>query len=195
MIPSKAQIAYGVYGAWRLAHLDKRGLTCFDDSDQGFIRSFFAAVLVLPAYALITIINYRGAVFGVSATHALVIELLSYVAAWALWPVITYPLCQALDRGRQYFRYIVAYNWSFVIVMAVALPVTLLGYAGVLPGQAGHAANWIVYLGALIYAGVIAKLALDITAGAAVGLVVLDSILSLILQSMTSGAILAPSAG
>ena len=195
MIPSKAQIAYGVYGAWRLAHLDRRGLTCFDDSDEGFVRSFFAAVLVLPAYAAITLINYRGAVFGVSAAHALTIELLSYVAAWALWPVVAYPLCQALDRGRQYFRYIVAYNWSFVIVMAVALPVTLLSYAGVLPGQLGHLANWAVYLAALAYAAAIAKLALDITLGAALGLVVLDAILSLILQSVANGAILAPPGG
>ena len=71
----------------------------------------------------------------------------------------------------------------------------LLSYAGVLPGQLGHLANWAVYLAALAYAAAIAKLALDITLGAALGLVVLDAILSLILQSVANGAILAPPGG
>ncbi len=41
-----------LYGAWRLARLDRRGFEVFDQTPAGAIRSFFAAVLVAPMYAL-----------------------------------------------------------------------------------------------------------------------------------------------
>jgi len=40
-----------LYGAWRLALLDKRGLELFDKTPAGAIRSFSAALLVAPMYA------------------------------------------------------------------------------------------------------------------------------------------------
>ena len=49
MIPSPLEIAYGIYGAWRLARLDVTGMEVFDRTVAGFWKSFFAAVLVAPA--------------------------------------------------------------------------------------------------------------------------------------------------
>ena len=192
MIPSKAQIAYGVFGAWRLAHLDPRGLTCFDDSDEGFVKSFFAAVLTLPAMAAFTLMDYAGLTLKVGLPHAATLELLSLVAAWVLWPVLAYFLCIAMDRQRQYYRYIVAYNWAYVIVVAVALPVRVLEFTGALGGL-GEPLVLLVYLLSLIYAGVIAKLALEITAGAAFALVIVDLLASFMLHDVTRFMILAPS--
>ena len=37
------EVSYGLFGAWRLAHLDRRGMEYFDTSIDGFWRSFWAA--------------------------------------------------------------------------------------------------------------------------------------------------------
>ena len=67
MIPSTTEIAYAFYGAWRLAHLDASGLKYFDTSLDGFWKSFFAAVLVAPAYALIVVTEITGPGVGETA--------------------------------------------------------------------------------------------------------------------------------
>ena len=53
MTPSWREIVYGVFGAWRLFRRDSGAMTYFDDSVDGFWKSFFAAVLIAPAYGII----------------------------------------------------------------------------------------------------------------------------------------------
>ena len=43
MIPSLHEIFYGVFGAWRLFRLDPKAMAYFDNSVEGFWKSFFAA--------------------------------------------------------------------------------------------------------------------------------------------------------
>ena len=49
MIPTTREIVFGLYGAWRLAHLDRGGLGYFDASVEGFWKSFFAAAMRVAA--------------------------------------------------------------------------------------------------------------------------------------------------
>ena len=43
------ETVYSIFGAYRLAMLDKSGLSYLDRSPEGAIRSFYAALIVLPA--------------------------------------------------------------------------------------------------------------------------------------------------
>ena len=62
MIPSVTEIAYALYGAWRLARLDSGGMGYFDRSIAGFWKSFFAALLVAPGHILLLVIEFDKAV-------------------------------------------------------------------------------------------------------------------------------------
>ncbi|MDX2142565.1 MAG: hypothetical protein SFV19_04360 [Rhodospirillaceae bacterium] len=53
MIPSLREIVYGVFGAWRLARLDRSAMVHFDRTVEGFWKSFFAAAIVAPAYLIL----------------------------------------------------------------------------------------------------------------------------------------------
>ena len=59
-------MATSLYGAYRLARADKSGLNYFDASIDGFWRSFFAAVVIAPLFALFLIVRYSFGEFEAS---------------------------------------------------------------------------------------------------------------------------------
>ena len=46
------EIQTSIYGAWRLARGDVRGISLFDATYRGFWRSFIAMILIAPLYAV-----------------------------------------------------------------------------------------------------------------------------------------------
>ena len=50
---SKQELLLSLYGAWRLLLRDTKGIEWLDDSPEGFWKSFFCAVVVLPGYILL----------------------------------------------------------------------------------------------------------------------------------------------
>ena len=71
-MPSANQVMYALYGAYRLARFDAAGMRYFETSIEGFWRSFFAAVIVAPPYALLLFLRYRNGLADVDwpARHA-----------------------------------------------------------------------------------------------------------------------------
>ena len=47
MIPSLDEITRGLFGAFLIMRNDERGLLAFDNSFEGFIKSFFAEIIHL----------------------------------------------------------------------------------------------------------------------------------------------------
>ena len=140
-------LSAGVYGAWRLAWADPRGLDYFDASERGFWQSFWAAAIAAPAYALIVGINLAtpdelgGA--QIDGTRLLLIELIAYVMGWTAFPLLMVTIAQKLGRDAQYARYIVASNWGGLIEITAFLPAVALGETvpalSVLPALVGCA--------------------------------------------------------
>jgi hypothetical protein len=141
------ELAAGIYGAWRLAWADPRGLAYFDASERGFWTSFWAAVIAAPAYALIVGINlatpdeFGGA--PIDGTRLLLVELIAYVIGWTAFPLAMVNIAEKLDRTQHYARYIVASNWGGVIEMTAFLPAVAIGETvpalSVLPALVGLA--------------------------------------------------------
>ncbi len=180
-----AEFARAVYGAWRLALLDRNGLDHFDATTEAYWKSFNAAVIVAPAYALLLILRLgeTGTTAGVGTIA--IVETLAYIIGWVAFPLIMIYVCDRLDRFDRYMRYIVAHNWSSVIQVAVFLTVTVLskgvlgGGAAVLLGLAGTAAI-------LFYQWFIARAALEIRGGRAAAIVGLDVAISIIINMATN---------
>ena len=111
MIPSRQEIAYRVYGAWRLARADAKGAQYFDESPAAALRSFFAAVLVAPAF-LATLALLRTEPPPAEPLAIGLVIALGYSLLWTVYPVIVYRICQVIDREQAFFRYLSADNWS-----------------------------------------------------------------------------------
>ena len=179
-----AEFARAAYGAWRLALLDRRGLDCFDDTVEAYWKSFNAAAIVAPAYALLLIlrlyeIEARAGFFTIA-----VVETIAYVIGWVAFPLIMIYVCDRIGRSDRYLRYIVAHNWSNVIQVAVFFAVTILS-KGILGGGLevlGFAATAAI----LFYQWFIARTALEVSGGAAASIVGLDLVISILINLVTN---------
>ncbi len=161
----------GLYGAWRLFLRDPGAVALFDDSPNGFFKSFFCAVLVLPAYILLAALG-PGAVEptrGILAT--LVVEASAYVIGWVAWPLVMAHVAPLIGRERQYRLYIVAFNWSNAVQIGLFLSILLLNLAGVVPDRALPLVNLIALIVAIFYHMFILRVTMDLRGLGAFGLV------------------------
>ncbi|RAU23451.1 hypothetical protein CU669_04840 [Paramagnetospirillum kuznetsovii] len=174
---STGEIVGGVYGAWKLAKRDPGALIWFDDSTEGFWHSFWGPALVLPGFLVLRTIDGS---FSDELARPLLVELIAYVMGCVAFPLAVSHISEGLGRSHTYMRYIVAYNWSAVIQMAVLLPVALVVYlfpnAGLVP------LNAMAAILLLVYQAYIAHVALAVKPGTAGLLVLLDMLIGALIQ-------------
>jgi hypothetical protein len=182
-----SELFAGLYGALRLARADASGLRYFNATLDGFWRSFWAAALVAPLFALLLWIRYVVDALAVAPLRFALIEALAYVVAWTLFPLVMFYLVQVIERERQYLGFIVAYNWATVWQNVVYLPVAVVSELGWLPFQAASALSLVVLVGVFVYTWFIARTALAITSLAAGGVVAADFLISILLNLVTEG--------
>ena len=183
---SAREAATSLYGAYRLARFDARGMTYFETSLAGFWRSFYAAVIVAPLYAVLLLMRHAVDTTGVGAVRFASVEAIAYVIAWVAFPLVMVSLARVLDREERYLGYIVAYNWASVLQNGLYLPLVMLGAAGVIPAGTAGPLSLIALSLILVYGWFIAKVALDVGAGTAVALVALDLVLSVFIDIVAS---------
>jgi hypothetical protein len=182
MIANAAEIRAALHGLFRLARFDRGGLAYFDRTDDGFWRSFTAYLLAYPGYMWIAVMQTRGD--GPSSARVIA-ETLGYVVVATLFPLVATWLTRLLDRRERLFDYLVPYNWSILIQVYVAL----IWFGFVMPDpEAGPrmlalVANLVLMSGLMLFQGVIARLALEIQPGQAAAIVLIDGLLSIIVQS------------
>jgi len=186
-MPSYREIVYGLYGAWRLARRDAGAMSYFERTPAGFWKSFFAALIVAPGFAII--LNYELAQFELEAgaLRLILVEAVAYLLGWVAFPVVAHQICEAIGKREAFIGYIVAFNWAQVIQMAVLLLSFGLIASGMLPGGSGTLLYWIVLFVILFYQWFVTRTALAVTAAGAVGFVVLDVVIKLIIDMITLG--------
>lgn len=178
------EIAAGAYGAWRLALFDPSGMQWFDRSVEGFWRSFRVAGLVAPAYALLLYLHDVSGSPPPDAARYVVVEAIAYVVMWVAFPLAMAHLAPIIDRDAEYLGFVVAYNWSTILQMAVLLPLALLLSGRTEPGGPASLLAFAAQLALLVYEWFIVRTALRLGGFAAAGLVVLDFVLSLLIGSV-----------
>lgn len=187
---SVREASIGIFGAWQLARYDAQGLRHFDNTATACWRSFYAAIIVLPAYVILIALVLGRMQVAVGGVSLLVIESLAYVIGWTAFPVVMYYLARILDLDRSYFRYIAAYNWSAVLRIALFLIVAVAAASGLLPPGPAALINFVAYIAILAYQWFIARVGLEISPAGAGGIVILDVIISLIIEEYTSRLLL-----
>lgn len=179
-----AYTARSVFGAWRLARFDRTGLTFLDGSRTGAIRSFWAAVLLLPPFAVLKLIYYWPILGDYPPLPWLTIEGLFYVIKWAAPAVVLHLIAEVLDRRHRFHLALTAYNWSTVIQTAILLVVVVAGAVGLLPAALVQTLILIVLVGLLIYIGFVLRVSLDVSVPIASLLVAMDLAFSLTLNHL-----------
>ena len=188
-MPSAREVFAALYGAWRLMRFDAGGMAWFDVSITGFWRSFFAAVLVAPGFAVLLMYNLAGrGDEPVGLARAIVVWTVAYAVMWAAFPIAAILITRLLRLGGRYIPLIIAYNWANVPQMVVNLVATLIS-AGGEPGGPGN----LVALGAFIYLRVylwfVMRAALETTALTAAAIVLFDFLIGAIIGFTASGLV------
>jgi hypothetical protein len=173
-MPTLQQTVMAIYGAYRLARLDAAGMSYFDTSAAGFWRSFFAAAIIAPFYAMLLAIRFPIIAADADPTRFLLTESIAYVVSWTAYPLVMASLTQALGCRSRFQGYIIAYNWSMVLQIALVLFIALLSTTGVVPKEAGQFLSLATYLVILGYVWFIARIALGVPALTAAGIVAFD---------------------
>jgi hypothetical protein len=178
------EVSYGLFGAWRLAHLDRRGMEYFDTSIDGFWRSFWAAALMAPPYALFLVLKFARQEVDLDPLRFILVEMIAYAILWTAFPLAAWYLVAALGKTNRYFGYIIACNWANIIQIAVMLPVFALVVGSGLPGGVARTIWFAVIVAALFYQYFIARAALEVDMPVAAGFVFLDFVLSFLREAI-----------
>src|SRR5690606_28113057 len=135
LMPDRGEVLSGLFGAYRLAWFDPSGMAHFNLTVVGFWRSFFAAVWVAPAYAILVGMQLAAETEEFNLALVFLVEAIAYVLAWAAFPLAAVVLTRLLGLDRNYVALIVAVNWTAVLQTGAFLAVVLL--ALVLPQGLG----------------------------------------------------------
>jgi len=185
-MPFSEELRSSIFGAWRIAHLDADAMRHFNLSIDGFWRSFAAAPLTAPAFLLIAALT-RAAPGDEAMAEPLggylLGRLLLFVVAWVAFPVVMIPVARLLNLSQTYVPFIIAWNWSQVLVVVVFLVASLLFASGLLPVGAATLVFMFAYVSVLFYQYLVTRLALDCPPLMAVGVVALDLVLSLLINA------------
>ncbi len=123
-----------VRGAIRVLRLDPDGVDDFNLTLDGYWRSFYAAMFLLPLY-LVYLMN-APIPEGVSVGRYWLIEAIAYPLTWTLWPLFAIYVCARAGVLRRYTTYIIIHNWAQVLLFGGQLFLVVLAFT-VDPGGPG----------------------------------------------------------
>jgi hypothetical protein len=168
---------------WQLVCLDEDGYDQLDLSADGFWDSFKAIFLVAPLYIYA---NSAGAQLTEppQAPPAIFAAISMLALLWVTWPWLMISISHLLGVERNYVRYVVAYNWTSVYIIAALVPVLLLQQLGVLGQVSGALVSLCVVAWSLFLRYYVARTGLKTGALASGGLVAADLLLSFMLSAL-----------
>lgn len=175
-----ARFAQVMRGLRLILVLEPGGLSFFEKSYAGFVRSFMPALVLAPLQIVHIAAVYlaKDPAPGLAAT--VIVESLAYVVSWTLFPFVMMYLTRSMGKTDKYFTYIVPYNWLQLLVGLVALPLTLLVDVQFLGNDGAIFFNFMLLGFFLVYGAFLAYAALEVSPWTAFGIVAMDILLSLV---------------
>jgi hypothetical protein len=180
---------YGLAGAARLMRLDISGAHMMVGGARGFWASiYWSAGLALPLFFLLMLLRYDPAKHD--GWRYIFVHGEIYIIAWLVFPLVMDHVCTLLNRREKYLKFIIAYNWLNCFYNIFYLIIGLAQASGMTSWEGASAASVGMMLAGIVWIGYLTRHTLEIPYSAAVGIVVLDLFLSMMI-SMLSAALLA----
>jgi hypothetical protein len=184
-MPRGAELWQALYGAWRLARLDRQAMNYFDLSHHGVWRSFWAAVYCYPGFLLLLWLRLDAPTLAqTSLGWIFLIETIGYVVAWCAFPLVAIGLCRWFGREDQGFEFVTAYNWSQVLQTAFFVLLALISLP--LPDGVAVALGRLGLIAMLGYEWFIAFVAIGAGGWMATALVVIDVVIGSFIVVITA---------
>jgi hypothetical protein len=177
---SAREAAFALSGALRLARMDPGGLDHFDTTVAGYWRSFYAAVVVLPAYILLMVFYAVLSPVDAGPVRWVVVEAIAYVIEWTAYPLAMVTIARGLRCSDNYIRYIVAHNWANVLGVVLFMPVA--GLAAINPALFGLV--YMAMIAVFVYQWYVARTALEISGQEAAMLMIFNLVLSFFINAV-----------
>lgn len=174
-----ANLPASLSGAWDVMNGRAEGLRKLDITIDGFWRSFGAIVLILPV-ALIALASERVALPAVGGDLAaltggyVVLRLIAVIIDWLTFPAILALFARPLGIANRFVPYIVARNWSAVLVAFMYAVPHLFHALGVLPTGMLSIALLILFGIAVWFAYVVVRTAMQVPPVLAIPIVILE---------------------
>jgi len=182
---SRAEFTAALAGVRGLVRLDPRALDKFNATHDGFWRSFWAAAILAP-FAAITMAREVMIEPPDSLWRFIAFEVIGYAIGWLAFPLVMVRVSELLGRRDRYFHYMVALNWFHLVEIAFAGPILILGVIGAIPPAGEESLSLIVFMAILAYEWFIAKTALKVGGGTAAALVIIDLLLSVLIDRVAA---------
>ena len=179
-------------GAWRLFLNQPDALRSFDTGVDGFWRSFQAIVLVAPSYAVAALADRATFADQISAgtfseAGFWATKAVSLAADWVALPILLALIAGFIGIRQAYPAYITVRNWATVLMTLPFAAIALVQVFGV-----GQDLLFIPSVAALAFSlrfgYLIARRTLNVGVDVAIGLVVLDWLVSLAVVMLISRA-------
>jgi hypothetical protein len=130
-----------------------------------------------------TVMAAAGEALPPMTSAYLVWRLIAFVVDWLTFPLIFAALARPLGFGQTFVPFIVSRNWASVIAMAIAGLAHGLIVVGVVPARAASFVLLFVLGVALRFSYCLARSALGAPISAAIPIVILDLVTSLVLEA------------
>ncbi len=183
MIARAAEIRRGLLGALAILKGEADAMARFDLTVDGFFKSFTAIVLAAPGYLVLVLLRLEREPVALAPLLFFLLETLGYVLGWLAFPVAAGVVLYLLRQGSRFVPLVVAANWAAVLQVAFLAAAHLVALA--LPLELAAPLTTVAVLSALFYQWLVVKTALEAPGGIAVGFVLLDIVVSLMVSGAT----------
>lgn len=184
---NRQEIARSLQGAWLLLFNRPEGLQWFDQSIEGFWRSFRVVFLLLPLFWIssmaekklileatdLYVETFTDADYWLSQLTVLGLD-------WIALPLLMAALAGPLGISRGYVPFVVARNWTSLLAAIPYVLTAILYLVGIIPSEIMVLLSIATLLVVLWYRFNVTRLTLQAGIGLTLGVVVLDLILSLV---------------
>ncbi|MEJ0016859.1 MAG: hypothetical protein WDN25_09860 [Acetobacteraceae bacterium] len=178
-------MASGLYAALLLARGRPEGLRLIDGGATATARSFWAMALCLPAFICLRLLAWAGGGMPPMPAGVVAMDLLTYGVGWCGFAVLSHHLVGAMGLGERWPRCVTLWNWCNVVQYWLLVVFSIPGLLGAPPlvDQAAQlfAGGWALWLEWFAF-----RLTLGVGVVAAIGLVVLDQAISVVLAAVGS---------
>ena len=177
-------VTSGMQAALLLARGRADGVYLLNDDMAEARRSFWAAVICLPAFVCLRLLAWREGPLPADPAHAFALDLLSYVIGWVGFALLSWRIVGAIGLAARWPRCIAMWNWCNVVQYLLLVVFSIPGLMGA-PAPLDQAAQLFALCWALWLEWFAFRLTLGIGFVPAAGLVALDVGIGVLLTAIS----------
>lgn len=185
------EIRAALDGSWLLLRNRPEGMRFFDQSIQGFWRSFMVVILLVPAFLISGLAEkefffvenlFEPDAFPDQAYWAA--QFVGLGADWIALPILLALLAVPIGISHRYVSFIVVRNWTSLLASVPYMITYMLFLMGIISPGIAVLLSFTCLLVVLWYRFLIARIALQATTSLAAGIVILDILLTLVISQL-----------